>query len=196
MRAIEGIGNWVLVVMAAASLVSMIAAFRLDMVVNQDLYSYGLQFNTSWAFTYWDTIRTVFAMAWLNIIVAIGFQIYRIRIIHKDEEQSSNEQVKVEGVAREMDEQKNMDRVAEKEIGECSAATTQTGLCETKEEMEIMPYETPNCEQTESKGTDQVEGQQETETVDSKEEETSQEETQSEETQVIIRWASDEPESS
>jgi hypothetical protein len=197
MRVIEGIGNWVLVVMAAASLMSMIAAFRLDMIINQDLYSYGLQFSHGWAFPYWDTIRTIFAMAWLNIIVAIAFQIYRIRIIRQAEEKSSNKQV--ENITRKIGEQKNMDlKVAEKELGECTTATVQTASCETKDEVQIIPYEPPNCEQTESKATEQADGQKETKTDDSKEEKTSQEETQSEEPeepQVTIRWATDESES-
>ena len=93
MRAIQGLGNWVLVLMATASLVVMIAAFRLDMIVHQDLYSYGLQFSNGWALPYWDAIRLVFAMAWLNIIVAIAFQVYRIRSMRETEKQSSDEQV-------------------------------------------------------------------------------------------------------
>ena len=87
MRTIQGLGNYVLLLMASASLASMIAAFRLDMIVNQDLYSYGLQFSSSWALSYWDTIRLIFAMAWLNIIATIVFQIYRIRTIRKAEDQ-------------------------------------------------------------------------------------------------------------
>jgi hypothetical protein len=91
MRAIQGIGNWVLVLMAASSLIAMIAAFQVDMIVNQDLYSHGLQFSHDWAIPYWDSIRIIFAMAWLNIIAAITFQIYRIRTIRKTEEQEETE---------------------------------------------------------------------------------------------------------
>ncbi len=176
--------------MATASLVSMIAAFRLDMVVNQDLYSHGLQFSTSWAFPYWDAIRTVFAMAWLNIIVAIAFQIYRIMIARQSE--SSNEQ---ENITKETAKHRNMDRkIAEKEPQEYTAETTPAASSEAKEDLEIIPYETSNCEQTESKDTDQAEGQQETNPADS-EEETSQEEDQSEDSQVTVRWATNESES-
>lgn len=87
MRRIDGIGNWVLVIMALGSLISMIAAFVLDMIVHKDLYSYGLQFSYSWAIPYWNTIRIVFATGWLNIIVAIAFQVYRIRAIRKNKRQ-------------------------------------------------------------------------------------------------------------
>jgi hypothetical protein len=82
----DGIGNWVLVVMAAASLISMIAALSANTMVHGDLYKYGLQFSYTWAIPYWNSMGIVFAMAWLNIIVAIAFQIYRIRTIRKAEE--------------------------------------------------------------------------------------------------------------
>jgi E3 ubiquitin-protein ligase DOA10 len=88
MRILEGIGNLVLVTMAAASLISMIAAFGANRIVNGDLYSYGLQFNYSWAIPYWNLIGLVFAMAWFNIIVAIAFQVYRIRTVRKEKAES------------------------------------------------------------------------------------------------------------
>jgi hypothetical protein len=89
MRVMDGIGNWVLLLMAAASLISMIAAFIANNIVNGDLYSYGLQFSYNWAIPYWNLIGVVFAMAWLNIIVAIGFQVYRVKTIRKEKEESS-----------------------------------------------------------------------------------------------------------
>jgi hypothetical protein len=85
MRVIEGLGNLVLVVMATASLISMIAAYSVTMIVNGDLYSYGLHFNYGWSIPYENAIGIVFAMAWVNIIVAIAFQVYRIRTIRKAE---------------------------------------------------------------------------------------------------------------
>jgi uncharacterized membrane protein len=85
MRGIDGIGNWILVLMATASVISMIAVLRLDSIVNHDLPYYGLQFNYGWAIPYWNVIAIVFIMAWINIIAAIAFQIYRIRTIKKDE---------------------------------------------------------------------------------------------------------------
>ena len=87
MRGIDGIGNWVLVIMAAASFISMIAILNLNSIVSHDLYSYGLRFNYGWAIPYWNTISIVFVTAWVSIIAAITFQIYRIRIIRKEETQ-------------------------------------------------------------------------------------------------------------
>lgn len=51
MRGINGISSWVLVVMAEASLISMIAAFSLDRIVN-GLYLYGLHFSYGWSISY------------------------------------------------------------------------------------------------------------------------------------------------
>jgi len=84
MRVIHGIGNLVLVVMAAASLVMMIAAYIVDIMVNGDFYSYGLHFNYNWFIQFKNVIGIVYAMAWVNIILALAFQVYRIRTIRKD----------------------------------------------------------------------------------------------------------------
>jgi len=92
MRGIDGIGNWVLLIMATASLITMVAAFGLQGIVSNDLNEYGLQFSYNWAIPYWNTIGIIFAMSWFNIIAVIAFQIYRIRTIRKDERQSDNEQ--------------------------------------------------------------------------------------------------------
>jgi hypothetical protein len=90
MRGIDGIGNWILVIMAAASCISMITVLSLDSIVSQQLPSYGLEFNYGWAIPYWNTISLVFVMAWINIIAAIAFQVYRIRTMRKDEMQNDD----------------------------------------------------------------------------------------------------------
>lgn len=88
MHRIDGIGNWVLVIMAAASCISMVAALNLESIISQVFPSYGLQFNYSWAIPYWNTVAIVFIMAWINIIAAIAFQVYRIRTLRKEEVQN------------------------------------------------------------------------------------------------------------
>jgi hypothetical protein len=92
MRGIDGIGNWILVLMAAASFITMIAALSLDGIVSQELPSYGLGFNYGWAIPYWNTIATIFAMSWTSIIAAIAFQIYRIRTVRKEEAETATDQ--------------------------------------------------------------------------------------------------------
>jgi hypothetical protein len=91
MRGIDGIGNWVLVIMAVASLISMIAAFSLDSIISTSLPSYGLQFNYGWAIPYWNMINLVFIMSWTSIIAAIAFQIYRIRAIRREQIANTDE---------------------------------------------------------------------------------------------------------
>ena len=91
MRTIDGLGNWVLIIMAGASLVSMIAAFQLDIIVNQELYAYGLQFSDVWAYPYWTAIRVIFAMSWLSLIVTIGFQVYKTMVVRSIERENEAE---------------------------------------------------------------------------------------------------------
>jgi uncharacterized membrane protein len=92
MRGIDGIGNLTLLLMAAASLISMIATFTLQGIIKNNFTSYGLEFSYNWAIPYWNTMGIIFAMGWLNIIAAITFQIYRIRTIHKEQNQNTNKQ--------------------------------------------------------------------------------------------------------
>jgi len=78
--------------MAAYSLVTIIVLFRVDTVVNETLYSYGLQFSPDWATLYWTTIRTGFAVSWLVIITAVALQLYFTRTIKETgEEQGETE---------------------------------------------------------------------------------------------------------
>jgi hypothetical protein len=90
MRSIDGLGNWVLAIMAVSSFISIFAILNLNNIVNRDLYSYGLQFNYGWAIPYWNTIATVFVMSLVSIIAAVAFQIYRIRAMRRDEAQDAD----------------------------------------------------------------------------------------------------------
>ena len=92
MRLTRNVFNWVLLLMAAYSLVTIIVLFRIDTVVNETLYSYGLQFSPSWATLYWTTIRIGFAVSWLVIITALALQLYFTRQTkEKPEEQRETE---------------------------------------------------------------------------------------------------------
>jgi hypothetical protein len=83
LRPTRSVINWILLLMAAYSLVTIIVLFRVDTVVNETLYSYGLQFSPDWATLYWTTIRTGFAVSWLVTITAIALQLY---FAHKTKE--------------------------------------------------------------------------------------------------------------
>jgi hypothetical protein len=49
---------------------SIYAAFKIDSLVNTDLYNFGLQFNYSWAWSYWLHIRFLMALQALSIVFA------------------------------------------------------------------------------------------------------------------------------
>jgi uncharacterized membrane protein len=152
MRGIDGIGNWVLLIMAAASLVSMIAALCVNDIISHDLTSYGLRFSYGWAIPYWNTIGIVIAMAWVNIIVAIVFQVYRIRTVRKEEMQSDKEQ------SMNMPSWADEQGIADSEDGNrkvygISIVTNQTAMreeAESEEQPQIVPYEPETCEPTET----------------------------------------------
>jgi hypothetical protein len=81
-----------LVLIAVYSLATMSLLFMIDSIVNETLYSYGLQFSADWATKYWTAIRTGFAISWLVIITAIALQIYLTRKTkEKPEEQRETE---------------------------------------------------------------------------------------------------------
>jgi len=79
LRPTRSVLNWILLLMTAYSLVTIIVLFRVDTIVNETLYSYGLQFSPNWATLYWTTIRTGFAVSWLVIIISVALQLYFIR---------------------------------------------------------------------------------------------------------------------
>ncbi len=72
-------------VVIACSLVSVGLLFKLDAIVNQTLYSFGLQFSYDWATPYWIAIRTTLGMLFLMIIAATLFQVYTLRYVHRSE---------------------------------------------------------------------------------------------------------------
>jgi hypothetical protein len=75
---IENKVSLVLILMAGASLVSMLATLSIDHIVHHDLYNYGLQFSSKWAVPYWTMAAVVFSMGWLNIITAIAFEVHLV----------------------------------------------------------------------------------------------------------------------
>jgi len=76
---IDNKASIVLILMAGASLVSMLGTLRIDSIINHDLYDYGLQFSTKWAVPYWTTAGIVFSMGWLIILTAIAFELHLVK---------------------------------------------------------------------------------------------------------------------
>ena len=91
MEHIDALGNWVLLVMAAAAVISMAAAYLSYNIVNNELHLYGLNFNYGWAIPYWNATAIIFVMSWISIIAAIIFQTYRIITLRKDKTQNAEE---------------------------------------------------------------------------------------------------------
>jgi hypothetical protein len=78
---IENKVSLILILMAGASLVSMLATLNIDHIINHDLYNYGLQFSTKWAVPYWTMAAIVFSMGWLIIVTSVAFELYSV--VHK-----------------------------------------------------------------------------------------------------------------
>ena len=77
----------ILILVAGASLVSMLATLRIDSIVHHDLYHYGLEFSTKWAAPYWTMAAVVFSMGWLIILTSLAFEIHLlIRRLHRPSE--------------------------------------------------------------------------------------------------------------
>ncbi len=74
----------------ACSLVSIIALWQLDAIVNQNLYSFGLQFSLEWAAPYWTAIRIAMAMSVMMLIAAVLFVAYELD--HRTAEKETREQ--------------------------------------------------------------------------------------------------------
>jgi hypothetical protein len=80
--------NLVILLVIAYSLVTITVLFRVDTIVNETLYSYGLQFSPDWATVYWTTVRVGFAVSGLVIITAVVLQLYFTRLTKEPVEQS------------------------------------------------------------------------------------------------------------
>ena len=83
--------NLVILLAIASSLVTITVLFRVDTVVNETLYSYGLQFSPDWATLYWTTIRIGFAVSGLVIVTAVALQLYFNRVTKEIDEPSKTQ---------------------------------------------------------------------------------------------------------
>ena len=83
--------NLVILLAIASSLVTITVLFRVDTVVNETLYSYGLQFSPDWATLYWTTIRIGFAVSGLVIVTAVALQLYFNRVTKETDEPSKTQ---------------------------------------------------------------------------------------------------------
>jgi hypothetical protein len=49
---------------------------QIDSIIHQTLYGYGLEFSYDWAVPYWNISRVAFAIGWVVVALAVGFQVY------------------------------------------------------------------------------------------------------------------------
>ena len=75
----------VLILMAIASLITMLSLNQISYIVHNDLYNFGLQFSYRWAMPYWVFSGVVFALCWGNIGLSIISTLYIFRKNRKTE---------------------------------------------------------------------------------------------------------------
>jgi hypothetical protein len=160
----------VLILMAGASLFSMLATLSIDHIVNHDLYNYGLQFSPQWAFPYWTMVAVVFSMGWLIIATAIAFEVHLVMRARRGplepeaptvpQEQAQNQTPRTEKKPSEKSEEEKVKTSAEGEAKTTALAVeTEDGLSEFRvllEEISVMTNapvarEKADDEQTEEK---------------------------------------------
>lgn len=66
----------VLILMATASLLTMLSLNQINSIVNSDLYNYYLQFSYKWAMPYWIFSGMIFGLSWMNIALSIIVALY------------------------------------------------------------------------------------------------------------------------
>jgi hypothetical protein len=151
---IENKVSLILILMAGASLVSMLATLNIDHIVNIDLYNYGLQFTTEWAVQYWTMTAIVFSMGWLIIVTSVAFQLYLVmHRLHRPpepedeapfahEELVQNETPRIETKPSDKPEEEEVKGTAEEEVKTTALAVrTEDDLSEFRvllEEISVM----------------------------------------------------------
>jgi hypothetical protein len=133
----------ILILMAGASLVSMLATLNVDHIVNHDLYGYGLQFSTEWAVPYWTMAAIVFSMGWLIIVTSVVFELYLVvhrlhkhpeleaEVLFLHEEPVQNEGSRIEAKPSDKLEEEEVKGTSEEEVKTTALAVkTDDGLSE------------------------------------------------------------------
>ncbi|MCK4478532.1 hypothetical protein KAU88_08420 [Candidatus Bathyarchaeota archaeon] len=80
----------VLILMAAASLFTMLSLNQVNYIVHGDLYNYGLQFSYRWAMPYWVLSGIIFGLSWVNIFLSIIVTLYIFKRSRKSTVVSEN----------------------------------------------------------------------------------------------------------
>ena len=78
--------SWVVVAMAASSLLSMICLFQVDRVVEVGFLGVGYGFSPGLYVSYSWMIRLAFGLCWFNIVAAVGVHLYSIAFKRREVE--------------------------------------------------------------------------------------------------------------
>lgn len=125
---IENKVSVVLILMAGASLVSMLATLNIDHIIHHDLYNYGLQFSPQWADPYWRMAAVVFSMGWFIILTSVAFELHfvmqwRRRLVESEAPRVAQEQVQNQPPIAEI---KPSDKLEEKKAETTAEEETKT----------------------------------------------------------------------
>lgn len=175
----SGVVSWIVVLMAACSLFSMIGTLEIDGIINHELYQYGLQFNYAWATPYWNIVGFVFAMGWLNIVAAMAVHIHALALRRKASGrvagQAEKETTQTEAVEK-LEEEKPKPAETREQPIDMQVSVIETNEQERKEETQTAAEGTSGLGQTQSGQSGQVEEQKVQEPEPSEETVTEQEE--------------------
>jgi len=78
--------SWVVVAMAASSLLSMLCLFQVDRVVEVGFLGVGYGFSPGLYVSYSWMIRLAFGLCWFNIVAAVGVHLYSIAFKRREVE--------------------------------------------------------------------------------------------------------------
>ncbi len=119
----------VLVLMAAASLFTMLSLNQINYIIHGDLYNFGLHFSYRWAMPYWIFSGIIFGLSWINIFTSIVVAWYifkRSRETLKPQDASEAETSKAVIQPKQEREQGRLTEVSEPQKEEASEPREET----------------------------------------------------------------------
>jgi hypothetical protein len=153
----------VLILIAAASLITMIGLNQISYIVHGDLYNYGLRFSYRWAMPYWVFSGIIFGLCWTNIALSIIANLYIFRKNRRSATTSESipqgEEAKAVAQFNEETNQRKMSEYVEQQGEELTVAKEETAKAsgEGPVEEEIMaPKETVDTVETQPQTAQQT----------------------------------------
>ncbi len=171
----------VLILMAAASLFTMLSLNQINYIVHGDLYNFGLKFSYRWAMPYWVLSGIVFGLSWMNIVLAIIVTLYILKRGRKQNlsHESIPQNEEMEATKKKLKKERGQQKLGEflesqkGEVTELKEGLTETASKELieeeiKEHEETTEAEVHEAQQTpteEKKPQEEIEPSKETEEI-------------------------------